>query len=128
MLRINASVSELFDKVSILEIKKSEIKTETQLVNIFNEFQALEPDLRIYLESKNGTELYSKIYACNLQIWKQMDKLFDLHSKKILNNDYAEICYKVTELNKLRSYIKREIDTVFKSDIQEEKSYFGEIS
>ena len=127
MINIPVSIGEAFDKYSILEIKKVKL-TEYQRSNVQREMDFLKNEIISFLSIPSIFTLYKQIFTCNIEIWECMDLLYILHDNEEINGEYSLLCYKVTELNKRRAYIKREIDDYLGSQIKEEKSYFMEDS
>ena len=90
MITIPISIGELVDKLSILEIKKENIKEKGKLLHIKNEYILL---YNIYenlceeLYAESLKSLYNKIYLINKELWtieddiriKELNKEFDAH-------------------------------------------------
>ena len=123
MIKVPISIGEAFDKLSILEIKRTKLSNR-DISNIELELRYLKEHISRLLSEETALSLYRNLVRCNLEIWECMDELYALHMNKTINIEYAEICYRVTELNKNRAYLKREIDEMLESGIKEEKSYF----
>lgn len=123
MIKVPISIGEAFDKFSILEIKKTKLSNR-DISNIELELRYLSEHISELLSEEIALNLYQNLVTCNLEIWECMDQLYGLHMTEKINIEYAEICYRVTELNKNRAYLKREIDEMLGSDLKEEKSYF----
>ena len=120
------SAGELFDKISILEIKKTKIQDINKLKDITKELVSLNETL-----NKNGLKktdarlerLVKRLASINLELW-------DIEEGKRLaekNNDFGETFIKlardVYKKNDSRAKIKLEINKVLGSNINEIKSY-----
>jgi|688.fasta_scaffold611572_2 hypothetical protein len=119
---IEVSVGELLDKWSILEIKLEKLKKEKQQANIIKEMSALAEICKVYLGETEINALYSEMYKVNLEIWIGMDQLYEIKSEEV--NRFVELTNFITEMNKKRAYLKKEIDVLASSQFSEEKSYF----
>tara|TARA_B100001123_G_C14886419_1_gene858063 strand:+ start:214 stop:600 length:387 start_codon:yes stop_codon:yes gene_type:complete len=125
-MKINAEISygELFDKISILEIKKSKIKDKVKLININKELKVL---LKIKSRIKKNkhalNKLKRKLTYVNIRLWNVEDKLRKLEKNKSFSKAFINLARNVYKLNDSRSKIKHSINLVSKSSIIEEKSY-----
>ena len=125
-MKINAQISygELFDKISILKIKKSKIKDKTKLVNINKELKIL-----LLIKSKIKKNkfklniLEKKLTYINVRLWNVEDKLRKFESSKKFNKIFINLARSVYKLNDSRAKIKHSINLISKSSIIEEKSY-----
>tara|TARA_X000000368_G_C22825102_1_gene620801 strand:+ start:404 stop:790 length:387 start_codon:yes stop_codon:yes gene_type:complete len=125
-MKINAQISygELFDKISILKIKKSKIKNKTKLININRELKIL-----LLIKSKIKKNkfklniLEKKLTHINVRLWNVEDKLRKFESSKKFNKIFINLARSVYKLNDSRAKIKHSINLISKSSIIEEKSY-----
>jgi hypothetical protein len=121
------SVGELFDKVSILEIKKIKIQDINKIKDISKELKSLNETLEKHGLNKTNKELENLIVdlkKINLELW-------DIEDGKRLaekNNDFGESFIKLSrnvyKKNDLRAEIKLEINKVLGSNIKEIKSHY----
>lgn len=119
---IEISVGELLDKWSILEIKLAKLQKPSQQENISREMQVLEEICKTYLDDPEINNLYKELHRVNLEIWIGMDLLYEINSSQ--SQEFIELTNKITDLNKNRAYIKKQIDVLVNSSFSEEKSYF----
>lgn len=118
------SWGELIDKITILEIKKSNIKLVSALMNINKELSYLEN----IVENCDGvTELIAELKQQLLDVNKRLWNVEDDIREKELNQEFdivfIELARKVYLLNDERSKLKKSINQILKSEIVEEKSY-----
>ena len=129
------SVGELFDKMTILLIKKEKIKNKDKLDSIDVEFQKISPIFDMVVEqgmAEDAAEtkrLFDKLKKVNELIWSYVG-IMSGHAKD-LDNDvemHHSIIYEVYDLgvgifyrNNERFEAKRAIDEFFGSEITEEK-------
>lgn len=118
------SIGELVDKISILKIKKDNIKEEKKLKLIKDELQLLEKELsKIAINDPSIEKYLQKLVLTNSKLWKIEDNLRECERKKIFNQDFIELARSVYFTNDERSRIKLEINNNFGSKIVEVKSY-----
>ncbi|MSP06698.1 MAG: hypothetical protein EXR13_03930, partial [Candidatus Fonsibacter sp.] len=68
------SAGELFDKISILEIKKNKIKDKNKRNIVLKELNSLQETVnRSIKKSKLLTKLHKKLKSVNLKLWKIED-------------------------------------------------------
>jgi len=121
------SVGELFDKISILEIKKTKIQDINKLKDVLKELGSLNETLKKYDLNKTDErlkDLIKKLTNINLELWDIED------GKRIAekNNDFGEnfikLARNVYKKNDVRAKIKLEINKVLGSNIKEIKSHY----
>ena len=121
---IPISLGELFDKITILEIKLEQITNKRALKNVNREYNLL---LAIYKKDFSGNnganQLIIKLKLINQKLWKIEDKIRDKEKNKLFDSEFIELARSVYIINDERSRIKREINNTLKSDLVEEKSY-----
>jgi hypothetical protein len=119
---VEVSVGELLDKWSILEIKAERLTKPAQQENIRSEMKKLAEVCEQYLAAPSVHDLYKELLSVNLSIWVDMDELYAIQD--LDGSGSIELTNKITQLNKDRAFLKKEIDTVCQSEFSEEKSYF----
>ena len=121
---VEVSVGELFDKISILEIKKDKIKDKEKLKYIIDEYNLLKEQMlnKVQLNEKlNG--LFDNLKGINSKLWVIED------DKRLCekNSDFGEKFIKLSRdihfLNDKRASIKLEINNQTGSKIKEIKEY-----
>ena len=123
-ISVPISVGELFDKISILEIKKIKIKDKTKLQDIKFELNALRQILtKKRLNKKNNKEQYTKLFNINKRLWNIEDKKRSYEKSKKFDKAFIELARKVYLLNDRRAKIKNKINHISGSMIREVKSY-----
>ena len=121
---IPISWGELFDKLTILQIKLNNLRDRDALRNVKIEHDQL---FVIYnsnfLEDKKAKLFIADLKQINEKLWDIEDKIRDKERKKIFDEEFIELARNVYFTNDKRSRIKRKINEVFGSIIIEEKSY-----
>ena len=121
---VEVSVGELFDKISILEIKKDKIKDKEKLKYIVEEYNLLKEQMvnNIKLNEKLS-DLFDTLKDINSKLWVIED------DKRLCekNSDFGEKFIKLSRdihfLNDKRASIKLEINNQTGSKIKEIKEY-----
>ena len=121
---VEVSVGELFDKISILEIKKDKIKDKEKLKYIIDEYNLLKEQMvnKVKLNEKLSS-LFDALKDINSKLWVIED------DKRLCekNSDFGEKFIKLSRdihfLNDKRASIKLEINNQTGSKIKEIKEY-----
>jgi hypothetical protein len=122
-LFIEVGAGELFDKITILQIKKERIKDEKKLVNILGELAILEEVAKKIPSSVELMKFNKELKTINEKLWDieegkrqcEREQRFDAHFIALARRVYLD--------NDERARIKREINSLTESTIVEEKSY-----
>lgn len=122
--KISVSWGELFDKMTILEIKLENLKSKSSLKNVKKEHNQLRTIFdQSFLNNTNADRLIKELRLINQSLWKIEDKVRDKERIKTFDNDFIELARSVYLTNDERSRIKNKINYVFGSELVEEKSY-----
>jgi hypothetical protein len=118
------STGELFDKISILEIKKNKVKDKNKRNIIIKELSSLQETASENIEkSKLIIKLYKKLKSINLKLWKIEDDIRDCERKNNFESKFIKLARAVYFTNDERSRVKKKINSLTKSNISEVKSY-----
>ena len=124
LVNIPVSVGELFDKISILEIKKKKIKNKENLKTIKYELNKLNLIIKKKrLRSKLIIIEFNKLKNINLKLWNIEDKKRKYEKNKNFDGNFIYLARKVYLLNDKRALIKLNINNLSGSQIKEVKSY-----
>ena len=123
------SVGEIFDKLSILQIKERKISEPTKLENVKNEIKELKKTIvdfeinqQSYSNLLNG--LKAKLFETNSKLWDIEDAFRKLENEKIFEQEFVfHSARQVYITNDERAEIKKEINKLTGSSIIEEKHY-----
>ena len=124
-MKVEISNGELLDKITILEIKLSEIKDPEKLVNIQKEYDELNP-LCNELFKIYGGELqvhYLELAKINGELWDIEDWIRDCEREKRFDKEFVELARSVYITNDKRCEVKKLINLMTSSGLVEEKSY-----
>ncbi len=121
---IPISWGELFDKITILQIKLDNIQDKNALKNIKIEYDEL---FKIYdnnfLEDVSAKRFLTDLKNINKKLWNIEDNIRDKERRKSFDKKFIELARSVYITNDERSRIKRNINETFGSQLIEEKSY-----
>ena len=118
------SAGELFDKISILEIKLEKIKDKADQEEINKEYKILKEVQNSSLEvTEKLKTLFKEIKEVNLNLWNIEDKLRICEKNKDFGQTFIELARSVYLNNDKRSKIKLEINNILDSNIREIKQY-----
>ena len=118
---IPVSIGELYDKVSILEIKKQKLEGKS-LLNVEKELDLLFGILQ-NLDIRIDNEFFDQLRLVNSTLWDIEDQIREREHNSDFGNEFIELARSVYKQNDLRASIKRTINQITSSNIVEEKSY-----
>jgi len=127
------SVGELFDKISVLDIKIDKFSHQLDIkigknpykdaiANVQNERTEL-LELAEGLWSDQADVFYLALKDANKQIWDDVDEMHRLETTPWRVFKLAKIGRRIAKVNDERAAIKRKLNNLFKSEIVEEKLY-----
>jgi hypothetical protein len=123
MITTPISVGELIDKLSILKVKKNNIKDPIKLVEVNKEFDALNEISKTYLGDKDIFNIYDDLVSTNSKLWDIEDELRVHEKKQIFDNKFIELARSVYYTNDERFALKNKINQLTNSELKEQKSY-----
>ena len=124
IINVSVSVGELFDKISILEIKKNKLKNKDNIKTVKYELDKLNMIVKKKnLSSKQIKKEFLKLKKINLRLWNIEDKKRKYEKQKKFDNNFIHLARNVYLLNDKRALIKLNINNLSGSKIKEIKSY-----
>ena len=118
------SAGELFDKMSILEIKLGKIEDKNSQKEIAKEYNILKDTLNLNIDLNDKVQnLLKELKKINLNLWVIEDKLRICEKNKDFDKNFIELARGVYLNNDKRSKIKLEINKILGSNIREIKQY-----
>ena len=121
---VEVSVGELFDKISILEIKKDKIKDKEKLKYIIDEYNLLKEQMvdKVKLNEKLSG-LFDALKDINSKLWVIEDDKRLCEKKSDFGEKFIKLSRDIHFLNDKRASIKLEINNQTGSKIKEIKEY-----
>ena len=118
------SAGELFDKITILEIKKEKISNKEKLVDIEKELNSLKDTVIKFIPDQSYISKHiNDLKEINLKLWGIEDDKRAAEKMKKFDDKFIELARNVYKLNDERAKIKLDINTSLGSNIKEVKSY-----
>jgi hypothetical protein len=121
-MKIEVSVGELVDKVSILEIKLQKITDPEKLANVNREYRLLLKCME-ELEISVDSGVFLELREINLSIWNTEDSIRKMEAEKRFDSEFVQLARSVYFDNDRRAVVKKTINTRYNSLIVEEKQY-----
>ena len=124
-MKVEVSNGELLDKLTILELKLTNIADVQKLTNIQKEHDELNP-LAGQLFDSYGEELknlYKQLIEINSELWTIEDNIRECERNKDFGSDFVSLARAVYFTNDKRSDVKKAINLLTDSGFVEEKSY-----
>ena len=120
-MKIEVSIGEIVDKLSILQIKTQFIQYEVKLKNVKTEYDYLYNI--VFNEMKIEQSDFSDMVSINQKLWKIEDDIRDKERDKEFDNVFVELARSVYVTNDERAEVKKGINVKYGSLFVEEKSY-----
>ena len=122
--QVLVSWGELFDKITILQIKLENLTSKNALNNVGREFKQLHSILIKYFPNNiEAKQLEEELKQINQQLWDIEDNIRDKERNRSFDDEFIQLARSVYIINDERSRIKRKINDIFGSEFVEEKSY-----
>ena len=94
------SAGELFDKITILEIKKTKISNKEKLNNVEKELLSLNKTVKKYIPNQSNISKYIKdLKNINLKLWDIEDGKRAAEKNKNFNEKFIELSRNVYKFN-----------------------------
>ena len=123
-INVPASIGELFDKITILEIKKANISNKEKLNEIDKELSSLNATVKKFIPDQTKIQKYvNELKNINLKLWSIEDGKRAAEKNKDFGKKFIELARNVYKFNDERAKIKLAINTTLGSNIKEVKSY-----
>lgn len=123
-MKIEVSIGEVIDKITILEIKEERIKDEAKLSHVRKELSVLRDALKEY-NINIPEDLVNKLKSINESLWDAEDILREKEKKKEYDIEFIKYAVLDATYNDNRFLAKNEINNFSNSNIKEQKSYDG---
>ena len=120
MIEIPASIGEVFDKITILEIKQENIIDSTKLANVSKELSLLRDRVK---DIRVDSLLLNQLRKVNQQLWHIEDRIRVLENNQNFGKEFIELARSVYITNDQRASLKKQINLMAGSELIEEKSY-----
>ncbi len=119
---VDVAIGEIFDKITILDIKVERITDPNRLRYIVKERQVLEQalsDESVVMEPS----LYEELKDINIKIWDTEAGFREKESNKEFDEQFIELARLNAKYNDERFLVKKKINEHYDCEIREQKSY-----
>jgi hypothetical protein len=125
-IRVEVSVGEFRDKLSILEIKNEKITDPSKLANVRRELEVLRGTWAASpLATADIRDDYAELMTLNRALWDIEDRIRDREVEGRFDREFVELARSVYRTNDRRAAVKKRINLRLGSELVEEKSYRG---
>ena len=122
-MKVEISIGELLDKLSILYIKRKFISDPEKIQNVQKEIDVLEPLSNNFLTSSEIRTIFDELEHTNLHLWNVEDLIREKENRKEFDQDFIDLARSVYITNDQRASLKKKINLITGSNLVEEKSY-----
>jgi len=120
---VSISWGELFDKISILEIKCAKIRSDGARAAASAQLDKLQAAARLASASSRLQELRGQLKSVNERLWALEDDLRTNEAQQKFDASFVTMARGVYRNNDERTRIKRAIDELLGSELAEQKQY-----
>lgn len=117
------AIGELFDKITILRIKRERFSDASKLANVRIELDALEHVAAAVSDSPELRALVEELHAVNAGLWDVEDRKRAHERESRFDPEFIHLARRVYLENDHRAAIKRRINLLTGSAVIEEKSH-----
>ena len=123
-MKIEVSIGEVIDKITILQIKENNINDQKKLAYIREELQVLQSALA-HEGVDVPNDMIDELRSINQKLWDTEDIIRDLEKENNFNDEFVKHARLDAILNDKRFLIKNKINNHCNSIVREQKSYEG---
>jgi hypothetical protein len=124
MVTAPISVGELFDKITILRVKRARLADPAKRANVAFELDQLEALAREAVPPSDAlAALIDALQDVNAALWDIEDGKRDAERRQVFDDTFVALARQVYLRNDERAALKRRINVLTGSAIVEEKSY-----
>ena len=121
-MKVEVAIGEIFDKITILDIKLERISDESRLTYVQGEKDVLEEALK--LEGVEiDSELYQELRDINMKIWDTEAGFREKEAKQEFDDEFVQFARLNAKYNDERFLIKKRINEYYDSPVREQKAY-----
>ncbi|MGC9365400.1 MAG: DUF6165 family protein [Fidelibacterota bacterium] len=121
-MKIDISVGEVVDKLTILSIKLEKFKDPDKRENVRKEFDKLSGEMEKSGIRPTSAE-FEALKEINLKLWDIEDAIRIKEARKEFDDEFIQLARSVYFNNDKRAAIKKQINLKYGSEIIEEKEY-----
>lgn len=122
-IMIPVSWGEVFDKLTILEIKSERIDDTNKNINIRKELSEMKEVTESALLPEGMGSVINALRDINAKLWEIEDSIRDCERERRFDDEFIQLARAVYFTNDERAALKKQINVLMGSEIIEEKSY-----
>ena len=122
-MKIEVSIGEIVDKLTILDLKLRNILDDSKLINVKKEYDYLKEIILNDGTFDLSSEDYKNLFQVNLTLWQIEDYIREKERIKDFGPEFIDLARRVYITNDKRASLKKYINLKYNSDFIEEKSY-----
>lgn len=126
-LKVEVSVGEVIDKITILELKLKRMSDATKLANVRTELDSLNAALEGLEDGGKFRQLRAELFDVNAALWVIEDDIRLCEAQSDFGPQFIELARSVYITNDKRAALKKQINLAMGSRLVEEKSYAGSL-
>jgi len=119
---VEVAIGEIFDKITILDIKLERIPDETRLSYVRGEKEILENAL-VSEGVKIDPDLYDELRDINMKIWDTEAGFREKEMKQEFDDEFVQFARLNAKYNDERFVVKNRINEHYDSTVREQKAY-----
>lgn len=120
---VPVSWGEVFDKITILQIKSERISDPDKLVNVRKELSELESVAQTASLPDGLDSVIDALRSANAKLWDIEDDIRDCERERRFDEEFIRLARAVYYTNDERADLKKKINLMMGSELVEEKSY-----
>lgn len=121
-MKIDISIGELVDKVTILSIKLDKFKDEVKKANVKKEYDLLKVSM-VEIGILINSDEFSHLKEINTKLWNIEDDIRIEEAASDFGEKFIKLARSVYFINDDRAAVKKEINLKYNSELIEEKEY-----
>ena len=123
LVRIDLSIAEVLDRMTICEVKLAHIDNAAKRCNISNELEQLKQQMSAVALPQSALDLVPALRESNDENFREIDNVFACEAVGDFGPAYVRAAKAAFIANAERARIKRRINLLLDSEIIEEKTY-----
>ena len=121
-MKVEVAIGEIFDKITILDIKLERISDESRLTYVQGEKDVFEEALNLEGVEINS-DLYQELRDINMKIWDTEAGFREKEVEQEFDDEFVQFARLNAKYNDERFLVKKRINEHYNSPVREQKSY-----
>jgi hypothetical protein len=122
-MKVPASLGDLLDRITILQIKTERLRNEGQRASVYRELDALLESWNAEFPKAETVPEYDALRKVNEALWDVEDQLRAMEAAQDFGSTFVELARSVYKTNDQRAALKRKVNQRFGSVLMEEKQH-----